>query len=221
MRFAIVAVAGLIAWLWFATREPDAPAAPTTPRSRRADLSALHAQVAAAGAPREKGDMRADTPAFELAADTTDAEMSADDLQRGADLSELVAQIEEAAADTDGEDNGELVIDVSPVGTRIFVDGVEVNETIGHEVIQIMGSAPIIDTSPARGCYTIDLEYTKNIPVGRTFEGVLGAAADGQGQEYSALLGVSFSSGTTLENTYIVEDNPSQEVPEDDIIIED
>ena len=36
MRFAIVVVAGLIGWLWFATREPDAPKAPAVKRVRKA-----------------------------------------------------------------------------------------------------------------------------------------------------------------------------------------
>lgn len=44
-------------------------------------------------------------------------------------------------------------------------------------------------------------DYLINVPVpGRTFESVIGAAADAQGDD----LGVSFSGGTYLENTYEV-----------------
>ncbi|MEO8550505.1 MAG: carboxypeptidase regulatory-like domain-containing protein [Kofleriaceae bacterium] len=42
-------------------------------------------------------------------------------------------------------------------------------------------------------------DYIVNLPTGRTFEAVLGAAGDSQDDE-----GVSFSSHDTLENTYII-----------------
>lgn len=56
---------------------------------------------------------------------------------------------------------------------------------------------PVIDPEPG---ITIDTNYVKNIPVGRTFEDVLGSAPDSTGDS----TGVTFSGGTYLENEYIV-----------------
>jgi Carboxypeptidase regulatory-like domain len=53
--------------------------------------------------------------------------------------------------------------------------------------------------------YTISRgdDFTWNIPVpGRTFDSVLGAAAEGQNDP----LGVSFSGGSSIENTYVIEE---------------
>jgi len=66
------------------------------------------------------------------------------------------------------------------------------------EVIRISGSAPTIDPTSTSQGITIDRDYVKNIPVpGRTFEGVMGAAAGAQGD--------AFHGETSIENTYIVE----------------
>ncbi|HVK89289.1 MAG TPA: TonB-dependent receptor [Kofleriaceae bacterium] len=69
------------------------------------------------------------------------------------------------------------------------------------EVIQIQGSAPIVDQGSTKTGLTLTDDYTRNVPVGRTFGAVLGAAAGAQSDNY----GVSFSGATSAENTYIVE----------------
>jgi hypothetical protein len=69
------------------------------------------------------------------------------------------------------------------------------------EVIEIAGSAPIIDQGSTKTGVTITDDYTRNIPTGRTFGGVLGAAAGSQGDFY----GVSLAGATSLENIYVVE----------------
>jgi hypothetical protein len=69
------------------------------------------------------------------------------------------------------------------------------------EVIEISGSAPIVDQGSTKTGVTITDEFTRNVPTGRTFGAVVGGAAGAQGDFY----GVSFSGATSLENTYIVE----------------
>ena len=46
-------------------------------------------------------------------------------------------------------------------------------------------------------------DYIRNIPVGRTFGTVLGAAAGSQDDG----IGITISGGTSLENTYVVDEN--------------
>ncbi|MBP9203818.1 MAG: TonB-dependent receptor [Kofleriaceae bacterium] len=69
------------------------------------------------------------------------------------------------------------------------------------ETIIIEGNAPIVDQGSTKTGATITKDYTNNIPVGRTFGGVLGAAAGSQGDQY----GVSLAGSTSPENVYIVE----------------
>ena len=69
------------------------------------------------------------------------------------------------------------------------------------EVINIQGAAPIVDQGSTKTGLTITDDYTRNLPVARTFGGVLGAAAGAQSDNY----GVSFSGATSAENTYLVE----------------
>lgn len=69
------------------------------------------------------------------------------------------------------------------------------------EKIEIVGSAPIVDQGSTKTGLTITSDYTENIPVARTFGGVLGKAAGSQGDFY----GTSFGGSTSVENTYIVE----------------
>src|SRR5215470_6114529 len=69
------------------------------------------------------------------------------------------------------------------------------------EVIEISGSAPIIDQGSTKTGVTLGDDYTRNIPTGRTFGAVLGAVAGAQGDTY----GISFAGATSAENTYIVE----------------
>ncbi len=58
-----------------------------------------------------------------------------------------------------------------------------------------------LDAEEIRGNATLTEDYTKNIPVGRTFESVLGTAAGTQDDG----LGVAFSGSSSLENTYVVD----------------
>ena len=69
------------------------------------------------------------------------------------------------------------------------------------EVITISGSAPIVDQGSTKTGISITDDYTRNIPVGRTFGAVVGAAAGAQGDAY----GISLSGATSAENVYIVE----------------
>ena len=73
--------------------------------------------------------------------------------------------------------------------------------TGGGEVITITGTAPIIDQGSTKTGVTITDDYTRNIPTGRTFGGVLESAAGSQGDIY----GISMSGATSAENVYIVE----------------
>src|SRR5689334_11033147 len=61
------------------------------------------------------------------------------------------------------------------------------------EVIEISGSAPIIDQGSTKTGVTLTDDYTRNIPTGRTFGAVLGSAAGSQ----SDLYGVSFAGATS------------------------
>lgn len=71
----------------------------------------------------------------------------------------------------------------------------------GGEVIEIKGNAPIIDQGSTKTGTTITDDYTRNIPTGRTFGGVLGSVAGSQEDFY----GVSLAGSTSVENVYIVE----------------
>jgi len=69
------------------------------------------------------------------------------------------------------------------------------------ETIIITGSAPIIDQGSTKTGVTITDDYTRNIPTGRTFGGVLESSAGSQSDIY----GISMSGATSAENVYIVE----------------
>ena len=71
----------------------------------------------------------------------------------------------------------------------------------GGEVITITGTAPIIDQGSTKTGVTITDDYTRNIPTGRTFGGVLESSAGSQVDLY----GVSLSGATSAENVYVVE----------------
>lgn len=70
----------------------------------------------------------------------------------------------------------------------------------GEEIV-IEQKSPVIDVGSAKQGTTITQDYTKHIPAGRTYEGVLGAAAGSQGDA----LGVSFSGSTSVENSYVID----------------
>jgi outer membrane receptor protein involved in Fe transport len=71
----------------------------------------------------------------------------------------------------------------------------------GGEVIEIRGNAPIIDQGSTKTSVTVTEDYTRNIPTGRTFGGVLGSVSGSQGDFY----GTSISGATSAENVYVVE----------------
>jgi outer membrane receptor protein involved in Fe transport len=73
------------------------------------------------------------------------------------------------------------------------------------ETIVIQGHAPIIDQGSTKTGMTLTEDYTNNIPTGRTFGAVLGAAAGAQSDASANGAGISFAGATDLENTYIVE----------------
>jgi hypothetical protein len=88
------------------------------------------------------------------------------------------------------------------VGKQVVVNvSINTAEAVGGETIVVEGRAPIVDQGSTKTGPTITSEYTENIPVGRTFGAVLGAAAGSQSDTY----GVSFSGSTSVESTYIVE----------------
>jgi hypothetical protein len=69
------------------------------------------------------------------------------------------------------------------------------------ETIEIIGRSPLVDQGSTKTGTTITDEYTRHVPVGRTFGAVVGAAAGTQDDQY----GVSFSGSTSAENTYLIE----------------
>jgi outer membrane receptor protein involved in Fe transport len=69
------------------------------------------------------------------------------------------------------------------------------------ETIVIQGRAPLIDQQSTKTGTTITSDYTANVPTGRTFGAVLGAAGGSQDDLY----GTSVGGSTSVENTYIVE----------------
>ena len=69
------------------------------------------------------------------------------------------------------------------------------------ETIVIEGRAPLIDQQSTKTGSTITRDYTDNVPTGRTFGAVLGAAGGSQNDLY----GTSVGGSTSVENTYIVE----------------
>src|SRR5262245_5040871 len=71
----------------------------------------------------------------------------------------------------------------------------------GGEVIEIRGNAPIIDQASTKASVTVTEDYTRNIPTGRTFGGVLGSVSGSQDDRY----GTSIGGATSAENVYVVE----------------
>lgn len=71
----------------------------------------------------------------------------------------------------------------------------------GNEIIELQGSAPVIDQGSTKTGVSLTSDYTNNIPVGRTFGAVLGAASGSQQDAY----GTSIGGATSVENTYVVE----------------
>ncbi len=84
---------------------------------------------------------------------------------------------------------------------KVTVANAKINQQ-ATEVVTIKEKAPAIDAGSTKQGTTLQQDYMKNVPNrGRTYEGVLGAAAGSQGDLY----GVSFSGSTSTENSYIVD----------------
>ncbi len=97
---------------------------------------------------------------------------------------------------------GNVIIQVGKEAVvNVTVDSAKTTGKPGGEVIEIQGSAPIIDQGSTKTGQTLTDDYTRNIPTGRTFGGVLGSAAGSQNDLY----GTSISGAGSSENTYIVE----------------
>jgi hypothetical protein len=77
---------------------------------------------------------------------------------------------------------------------------VSAEQAVG-EVITIEGAPPNIDPTSTTQGVTLDQEYVRRLPVGRSYEENLGAAAGTSSDD----AGVSFSGSSSLENTYIVD----------------
>jgi outer membrane receptor protein involved in Fe transport len=85
---------------------------------------------------------------------------------------------------------------------KVAVVNININtQAAAGETIVIEGRAPLIDQQSTKTGSTITRDYTDNVPTGRTFGAVLGAAGGSQ----SDLYGTSVGGSTSVENTYIVE----------------
>lgn len=73
------------------------------------------------------------------------------------------------------------------------------------EVIEISGTAPIVDQGSTKIGTTITQDYTNNIPSSRTFGGVIGQAAGAQDNYNELGPGISIAGSTNLENIYIID----------------
>jgi outer membrane receptor protein involved in Fe transport len=69
------------------------------------------------------------------------------------------------------------------------------------EVITIEGRPPAIDSTSTIQGVTLDQDYVRNLPVGRTYEENISAAAGTSTDD----AGVSFSGSSSLENQYVVD----------------
>jgi len=97
---------------------------------------------------------------------------------------------------------GNVVVQVGKEAVvNITVDTEAASSKPNGEIINIQGSAPIIDQGSTKTGVSLTREFTNNIPVGRTFGAVLGAASSSQSDYY----GTSLSGATSVENTYVVE----------------
>ena len=81
---------------------------------------------------------------------------------------------------------------------KVTMAHVALDSTRAMEEVIIVDHAPIVDQRSTRTGITITQDYTTNIPTGRTFGGVLGAAPGAQGSS----VGVSFSGATSIATTY-------------------
>ncbi len=76
----------------------------------------------------------------------------------------------------------------------------DLTEAVG-EVITIESRPPAIDPTSTSQGVTLDQGYTRNLPVGRTYDDLLTAAAGSASDD----AGVSFAGSSSLENQYVVD----------------
>lgn len=87
------------------------------------------------------------------------------------------------------------------IGKETIVNA-KINTQATGEVITIKEKAPAIDAGSTKQGTTVQQDYMKHVPNrGRTWAGVLGAAAGSQGDAF----GTSFSGSTSVENNYVVD----------------
>ena len=91
-------------------------------------------------------------------------------------------------------------IDVSINKTTPAYVALDTTQAVG-EVITIVARAPAIDPTSTTQGVTLDQDFVRNLPVGRSYEDLLGAAAGSTSDD----AGVSFSGSSSLENQYIVD----------------
>ncbi|HEY5934038.1 MAG TPA: TonB-dependent receptor [Kofleriaceae bacterium] len=97
---------------------------------------------------------------------------------------------------------GNVVIQVGKEAVvNVTVDSAASAGKPAGEVIEIKGTVPIVDQGSTKTGVTITDDYTRNIPTGRTFGGVVGSSAGAQDDFY----GVSIGGATSAENVYVVE----------------
>lgn len=97
---------------------------------------------------------------------------------------------------------GNVIVQVGKEAVvNITVDTASTTGKPKGETIEIQGTAPVIDQGSTKTGVSLTSDYTTNIPVGRTFGAVLGAASGSQQDFY----GTSISGATSVENTYVVE----------------
>jgi outer membrane receptor protein involved in Fe transport len=89
---------------------------------------------------------------------------------------------------------------VVQLGKQVVVN-IALDVTGSGEIISIAGRAPLIDQGSTKLGVTIAAEYTRNVPTGRTFGEVAGAAAGA----HRDLYGISLAGTTSPETSYVVD----------------
>src|ERR1043165_3621418 len=87
------------------------------------------------------------------------------------------------------------------VVVNVGLETTKVGKRPKGEVIELSGTAPIVDQGSTKIGVTITEDFTRNVPTNRTFGGVVGQAAGAQTDNF----GTSFAGATSGENVYIVE----------------
>jgi outer membrane receptor protein involved in Fe transport len=72
---------------------------------------------------------------------------------------------------------------------------------LADEVIEIRGTAPLIDQGSTKTGLVVGADYTSNVPTGRSYSDTLEATPGAQSDQY----GVSFAGSTSPENAYVVD----------------